>query len=129
MSIQGFADHKVLYLTTVGRRTGLPREIEIWFVVHGERFYLFAETGEAAVWIKNIRRHAEVVVRIGQQRIAATARVLNRETERDLCNRVAAIADRKYGWGDGLPVEITPDAARTPQCADKLSRRALSWKA
>jgi deazaflavin-dependent oxidoreductase (nitroreductase family) len=114
VSIQGFADRKVLYLTTIGRRTGLPRKIEIWFVVDGERFYLFAETGEGAAWIKNIRHHAEVVIEIGQQRIAATARVLNRETERDLCNRVAAIADRKYGWGDGLPVEITPGAAHIP---------------
>src|SRR6266436_5165751 len=47
-SFQGVADRQVLYLTTIGRRTGLPREIEIWFVVWCEHFYLFAETGEAA---------------------------------------------------------------------------------
>ena len=29
-------------------------------------------------------------------------------TDRKLRDQVAAIADRKYGWGDGLPVEITP---------------------
>jgi hypothetical protein len=32
-NIQHIADHKVLYLTTIGRRSGLPREIEIWFVI------------------------------------------------------------------------------------------------
>src|SRR5207248_2894041 len=107
-SIQDVADRQVLYLTTIGRRTGLPREIEIWFVVHRDRFYLFAETGEAAAWVKNIRRNREVVVRIGERQIGATARVLDRETDRQLWDQVAAIADRKYGWGDGLPVEITP---------------------
>jgi hypothetical protein len=50
-AIQDLADKRVLHLTTIGRRMGLPREIEIWFVVHGDRFYLFAETGEAAAWV------------------------------------------------------------------------------
>lgn len=107
-SIQDVAEKPVLYLTTVGQRTGLPREIEIWFVVYRDRFYLFAERGEAAAWVKNIRRNPEVVVRIGKRQIGAAARVLGRETDRELWDRVAAIADRKYGWGDGLPVEITP---------------------
>lgn len=45
-SLQSVADQQVLYLTTIGRTTGLPREIEIWFVVCRERFYLFAETAD-----------------------------------------------------------------------------------
>jgi deazaflavin-dependent oxidoreductase (nitroreductase family) len=110
-SIQKFAAEKVLYLTTIGRRTGLPRQIEIWFVVDRDRFYLFAETGEAAAWVKNIRRNPEVGLRIGPRQIGGTARVLDRETDRELWDRVAEIADRKYGWGDGLPVEITPSPA------------------
>jgi deazaflavin-dependent oxidoreductase (nitroreductase family) len=107
-SFQGVADRQVLYLTTIGRRAGLPREIEIWFVVWCEHFYLFAETGEAAGWVKNIRRNPKVTVRIGEWQVDATARVLDRHTDRKLWDQVAAIADRKYGWGDGLPVEITP---------------------
>jgi deazaflavin-dependent oxidoreductase (nitroreductase family) len=114
-SIQDIADKQVLYLTTIGRRTGLPREIEIWFVVRRERFYLFAETGEAAAWVKNIRRNPEVVIRIGERQIVATTRVLDRKTDCELWEQVAAIADRKYGWGDGLPVEITPFALRPAQ--------------
>ena len=107
-TLQNVADKQVLYLTTIGRTTGLPREIEIWFVVYGDRFYLFAETGEAAGWVKNIRRKPNVTVRIGERRIDATARVLDRSTDRELREQVAAIADRKYGWNEGLPVEITP---------------------
>jgi deazaflavin-dependent oxidoreductase (nitroreductase family) len=107
-NIQDIADHKVLYLTTIGRRSGLPREIEIWFVIHDCRFYLFAETGEAAAWVKNMRHNGEVTVRTGEQRINAKARVLDRELDSDLWDTVAALAVRKYGWGDGLPVEIIP---------------------
>ena len=110
-SIKEFAGEKVLHLTTIGRRTGLARQIEIWFVIHHGRFYLFAETGEAAAWVKNIRRNPEVGVRIGDRQIGATARVLDRETDRELWDRASEIADRKYGWGDGLPVEITPSPA------------------
>ena len=78
-SIQEFADKKVLYLTTIGRRTGLPRQIEIWLVVYRDHFYLLAETGEAAAWVKNIRCNPEVGVRIAERQIGAMARVLSRE--------------------------------------------------
>jgi deazaflavin-dependent oxidoreductase (nitroreductase family) len=107
-SLKSVADEQVLYLTTIGRTTGLLRVIEIWFVVCRERLYLFAEMGEAAGWVKNIRRNPKVTVRIGKRQIDATARVLDRHADRKLWDEVAAIADRKYGWGDGLPVEITP---------------------
>jgi deazaflavin-dependent oxidoreductase (nitroreductase family) len=79
-TLESVADKQVLYLTAIGRRTGLPREIEIWFVVCCERFYLIAETGEAAGWVKNIRRNPTVTVRIGEWQIDATARVLDRHT-------------------------------------------------
>lgn len=109
-SFQRVADEQVLHLTTTGRKTGLPREIEIWFVVCRERFYLFAETGKAAGWVKNIRRNPKAGVRIGERHLDATARVLDRQADRELWDEVAAVANRKYGWGDGLPVEITPIA-------------------
>ena len=80
-------------------------------MVYCSRFYLFAETGEAAAWIKNIRRNPEVEVRIEEQRIRATARVLDRELDHELWAQVAAVADRKYGWSDGLPVEISPSTS------------------
>jgi deazaflavin-dependent oxidoreductase (nitroreductase family) len=106
--LQSVTDERVLYLTTIGRRTGLPRKIEIWFVVCCERFYLFAETRGAAGWVKNIRHNPKVTVRIGNWQTDATARVLDRGTDGKLWDKVASIANRKYGWGEGLPVEITP---------------------
>ena len=107
-ALQSVASKQVLYLTTIGRLTALPREIEIWFVICRERFYLFAETSERAGWVKNIKRNSEVTVRVGELQTRATARILDRHLDRKLWSEVAAIADRKYGWSGGMPVEITP---------------------
>jgi deazaflavin-dependent oxidoreductase (nitroreductase family) len=107
VTFQSVADQRVLYLTTVGRNTGLRRQIEIWFVVCRKRVYLFAELGEAAGWVKNVRRNPHVAIGIGKHQIDATARVLDPAADRRLWDEVTAIAKRKYGWGDGLPVEVT----------------------
>ena len=107
---EGLADLQVLHLTTIGRVTGQPREIEIWFILRRAKFYLFAEHGEAAGWVKNLRRSPHVSVRIGGRELKAVAKVLDYRKDRPLWDEVQAIADRKYGWGAGLPVEITPAA-------------------
>src|SRR5260370_30106138 len=101
-TLQSLAHLEVLHLTTFGRVTRLPREIEIWFIVCREKFYLFSEHREAAGWVKNIRRNPAVSVRIGRRRIKALARVLDYQGDPELWDEVQAIADRKYGWGDGL---------------------------
>jgi deazaflavin-dependent oxidoreductase (nitroreductase family) len=107
-TLDTIAEEQFLYLTTLGRTTGLPHEIEIWFVVCGEKFYILSESGEAAGWVKNIRRNPTVTVRVGKRQFDATARVLDRRADRRLWAEVTGLAERKYGWGNGLPVEITP---------------------
>ena len=109
-TLESLADNQVLYLVTVGRVTARPREIEIWFIIHCERLYLFSEHREAAGWVRNLPRNPHVSVRIGRRTMKAVARVLDYQKDRRLWNQVQVIADRKYGWGDGLPVEITPAA-------------------
>src|SRR5438093_2559695 len=49
-----------LYLTTTGRRTGLPREIEIWFTERGGYYYVIAEHRERADWVRNIQTDPRV---------------------------------------------------------------------
>jgi deazaflavin-dependent oxidoreductase (nitroreductase family) len=98
-----------LYLTTTGRRTGLAREIEIWFTELGERFYLIAEHRERANWVRNIQANPRVHVRVGDRQFDGTARVVEDEPEQELARAVKALSDAKYGWSDGLIVEITAD--------------------
>ena len=96
-----------LYLTTTGRVTGQPREIEIWFTEHGGRFYLIAER-ESANWVRNIRSQPQVKVRVGDAELDAIARVMPSGREPRLAATVKARFDAKYGWSDGLIVELTP---------------------
>jgi deazaflavin-dependent oxidoreductase (nitroreductase family) len=97
-----------LYLTTIGRRTGLPREIEIWFTEREGRYYVIAEHRERAQWVRNIQAHAQVQFRVADRQSAATARLVDPDAEPALAHAVAAVSEAKYGWSDGLIVEITP---------------------
>ena len=96
-----------LYLTTTGRVTGQPREIEIWFTEHGGRFYLAAERGSAN-WVRNIQSQPQVRVRVGDAEFNAIARVVHNDREPRLAATVKALFDAKYSWSDGLIVEFTP---------------------
>ena len=97
-----------LYLTTTGRRSGLPREIEIWFTEREGHYYLIAEHRERAHWVRNIQAQSRVRARVGERRFEGTARLVNDESEPELSRAVKALSDAKYGWSDGLIVEITP---------------------
>ena len=97
-----------LYLTTTGRVTGKPREIEIWFVEHEERFYILAEHLHDTQWVKNIKSNPRVRVRLGDRNFEAEARVLDYNQDRKSWLTAQALAREKYDWGDGLPVELTP---------------------
>jgi deazaflavin-dependent oxidoreductase (nitroreductase family) len=95
---------KVLYLTTVGHKSGMPRTIEIWFVIHQRRFYLLAELGLKAHWVQNIQVNPRVTLRIKHRRLQAYGRVLDDVRDRQEWRAVAELSRRKYGWGEGLPV-------------------------
>lgn len=98
-----------LYLTTIGRKTGLPREIEIWFVSFDGKYYILAEHRENAHWVKNIHKHPRVHVRVGEKTFHATARVLDKTRDHATYEHAQRLEREKYGWGAGLPVEIVPD--------------------
>ena len=100
--------NKYLYLTSIGRVTRQSREIEIWFIEHDGRFYLIAEHRERAHWVRNIEVRPAVKVRVGDRRFDATARVIRDEDEPALTCAVKAVFDAKYGWSDGLVVELNP---------------------
>jgi deazaflavin-dependent oxidoreductase (nitroreductase family) len=100
-----------LHLTTTGRRSGLPREIEIWFTRDGDRYYLVAETGERAQWVRNLRADPAVRWRVGRKEFGGRARVVDRAREPDLSAAVRTRSRAKYGWGDGLIVELEPRRA------------------
>jgi deazaflavin-dependent oxidoreductase (nitroreductase family) len=103
-----------LYLTTTGRLTRRPRRIEIWFTRHEGRYYLVAEHGLRAQWVQNLLADPAVRARVGARSFRARARVVDRGLERDLVGAVRRRSEAKYGWGDGLVVELSPARGAAP---------------
>ena len=103
---------KYLYLTTTGRVTGKPREIEIWFVECEGKFYVLAEHLHDTQWVKNIKRDSRVGVRLADRHFEATARVLDYNRDRKAWLTAQRLGREKYDWGDGLPVELTLNERR-----------------
>jgi len=101
-----YDQEKYLYLTTRGRKTGRPREIEIWFIHHEDHFYVIAEYSTSN-WVKNLQSDPAVQVRVGGDSFPAQARVLQPESDSHLVKTVQALSNEKYGWGDGLVVQLT----------------------
>ena len=101
-----------LYLTTRGRVTGRPREIEIWFVASRSNLYVLAENFHNAQWVKNIEREPRVRVRVAGREFDARARALDPDRDAAEWRLAQRLAREKYGWGEGLPVRITPDEPR-----------------
>jgi deazaflavin-dependent oxidoreductase (nitroreductase family) len=102
-------DHEqYLYLTTRGRRSGLPREIEIWFTQRDGRFYLIAEY-PTSHWLRNLQADTAASIRVAGENINVRARVINDEIEPELHRSITEMSRRKYGWGDGTVVELVPD--------------------
>jgi deazaflavin-dependent oxidoreductase (nitroreductase family) len=114
-----------LYLTTTGRRSGQPREIEIWFTERDGRHYLIAEHGEKARWVQNLRADPRVRWRMGDARFEGRARVVDATAEAELHAAVRAASVAKYGWGDGLVVELAPGGVAEHYAAPGLAQRVL----
>jgi deazaflavin-dependent oxidoreductase (nitroreductase family) len=79
------ADEEFCYLTTIGRVTGRPHEIEIWFALgdSGRTLYLLSGGRDRSDWVKNLRRNPEVTVRIDGERFSGRARIVEDDEEED----------------------------------------------
>ena len=93
-------DEDMCYLTTTGRKSGRPHEIEIWFGIRDATLYLLSGGGDAADWVKNIKKDHRVRVRINSRSATLNARLLRPGTREDAAAR--ELLDAKYmGWREG----------------------------
>lgn len=69
------------YLTTTGRVTGNPHEIEIWFGLKGNILYLLSGGMDRSDWVKNLMKNPSVTVRVSKHTFNATARLVKDEEE------------------------------------------------
>ena len=105
------------YLTTRGRVTGNPHEIEIWFALDTAvptTLFLMAGAGDDSDWVRNLRADPAVTARVGDTTYVARARVVDPESDED--ERARTLVHDKFAprysgdltdWrGRALPVAI-----------------------
>ncbi len=63
------------YLTTRGRRTGQPHQVELWFGLEGSSVYFLANSADAD-WVRNLVADPEVNLRMGGSTYVAAARAV-----------------------------------------------------
>jgi deazaflavin-dependent oxidoreductase (nitroreductase family) len=88
--LRALAGEDFCYLTTMGRVTGLPHEIEIWFALVPKRraLYMLSGGGDRSDWVKNLRRDPDVEVRIAGERLGGRAREAKDAQEDELARRL-----------------------------------------
>ena len=105
--------HPYCYLTTVGRVTGRPHTIEIWFVVEDGHLWLLTEPEGRADWVRNLQRQPQVTVKVGEIAVPARAEVadlpVDAPVRRALAVRYQHADDDLDDWaGAALVVRVTP---------------------
>lgn len=102
------SEQNFIYVTSTGWKTGEPHEIEIWFVEYQGCYYIVAERRERSHWVQNIQHNPDVALRLAEKTFSGTGRIVDSAAEPALAKAVSALMDKKYGWSDGLIVELKP---------------------
>ena len=89
VDLSRFEKVEYCYLTTRGRKTGNPHEIEIWFVIHEGSLYLMSGGMDGSDWVKNLLKEPHVTVCVDGQTFPALARVQNEKDEKIIRNLMA----------------------------------------
>lgn len=95
-----WASEPYAYVSTIGRRTGRPHRIEIWFAAEDGRMYLLSGGRERSDWVRNLQANPRVTVELGNETHAGVARVLQPGTAED--KRARELLVGKYREGDNL---------------------------
>jgi deazaflavin-dependent oxidoreductase (nitroreductase family) len=82
----------------MGRVTGNPHEIEIWFGTREHSIYLLSGGGRSSDWVKNLLKFPEVTVRIAKSVFSGTARLA---TDPEEMAARYMLAEKYQEWEDG----------------------------
>ncbi len=113
-------DQDYCYLTTTGRVSGYPHEIEIWFGINDSILYLLSGGGDKSDWVKNLLKNPSVTVRIAKHTFIGTARPVTDDAEDTKARYM--LAEKYQEWEEGrtlsqwartaLPVAIDLDSSK-----------------
>lgn len=84
--------HRTIDLTTIGRKTGKPRRIEIWWFHVDGRFVITGTPGRRD-WLANIRANPNVTIHVAGRDLPARAMQVS-----DPDQRKAVFMDSSTSW-------------------------------
>jgi deazaflavin-dependent oxidoreductase (nitroreductase family) len=97
------AAERLCYLTTTGRVSGNPHEIEIWFArAEGNRIYMLSGGGRNRDWVLNLIANPEVHVRIDGTIYSGTATPIDGQPDEQLARQF--LATKYQNWSEGQPL-------------------------
>jgi deazaflavin-dependent oxidoreductase (nitroreductase family) len=88
----------VCLLETIGRVSGRPRIVEIWFAADPgrRRIYMLSGGRDRAHWVRNLRVQPNVRIRLAGEWLTGGARVVEPGDEDGLARRL--LAAKYQGW-------------------------------
>ena len=85
---------KFAYLTTIGRKSGKPHVVELWFSIASGKIFLSHE-GEYTDWMRNIERDSHVGIRIAGLDVEADAKIVKDGESKELGKK--SLYEKYYG--------------------------------
>lgn len=97
--LEQYSAEQYCYLTTTGRVSGNPHEIEIWFGVNDHTLYLLSEGKDKSDWVKNLIKTPTVTVRIKRKKFKGMARLVTGGSEEMMARKM--LASKYQQWRVG----------------------------
>jgi deazaflavin-dependent oxidoreductase (nitroreductase family) len=89
------SSQKFIHLTTIGRKTGRPHTVELWFAASDGKAYLSHE-GKETDWMKNIKQNGEVSFEIGGKSFTGKGHYVEDHTD-EAWSAKKALYEKYYG--------------------------------
>ena len=111
--LEALATATTCRITTVGRRTGEPHVVTVWFALDGSTLYAPSRHGLEGDWLRNVEATPAVEVGAGRGRATVAGRGRVAVAREDVDRGVAALV-AKYrrsgtfvaGWVDDPPTMV-----------------------
>lgn len=99
--VSQLAKEDFCYVTTTGRVTGNPHEIEIWFVAQEAGTYLLSGGGDKSDWVKNLIKDPNVTLRIANRTFIGSAHLAEEKDQAEDSAVRYAMAEKYQEWEGG----------------------------
>ena len=95
------ASRSLCDLETIGRVTGRPHVVEMWFAPDQvrDRVYMMAGGRDGTDWVRNVRHDGRVRIRLGRTWLSGNATVIEGTTDEPVARRL--LAAKYQGWTEG----------------------------